>query len=881
MATFNDLEYLQNDAARMADNNPLLFNNSNEDYRSVLETYGISYQEDGYYLQVGKINKVQGWILHMSVSKYKFCELINIVIPILLHSNIPFKIPATRQIKDNLSDGIYGYTKLGKVCCIYPHTDAVAIALIKKLSFLSSLFDGPAIPTDIKLSNIIYTRYGSFAPIVQNDKYGLVQNYIYNLHHQLIIDPYYIPFKFPKGIVWPFSEIAAPTIPQLKKIYKGRYIPYIIIKSDAKGRVIKAINISTLSRLQYCIIKEGKKCICTDEYGRDSIDKLIWQRDLHRALSPIIPLPKIIDYFEEDDNAYLIMEFIDGQSLDEFQEQVFKNRSWLELQSHDKVQILDQLIKIIGVIEQLHELGYVHRDITIPNFMIDKKGEIVLIDMELAYDIWNRVPYPHFDLGTPGSMSPEQLQSQTPTYAQDIYGLGTLLLLSMIRLWPIYFETDDPFHLYRNLLFFINDEAICLLIAQCLSKDPADRPGIQHIKDHVINYKRSILAGSTKNVFTAPATAKIKETALAALNGLFIPDYVSQDELWHSMPQTGNQEVGKVRKDDIVFLGLHEGISGVIYLISEAHKAGFTVAHGDLFKKNLDHLINTVVESDLNMTTGIYAGASGVALALLKAQAAGIVPEQASITNFIKDTLLKAHEGLDIAGGMAGQGLVLLHTPIPGKEQKLRSIVDEMIELQRTDGSWYFLNEKNKQKEKIPGFSYGVSGVIFFLFEYYQQYKDKKALTGAEKGLRYLIKKVEPMKANASFSTGCYGIALAFIKAFETTRHSQYRSIAEQLLKYQSPKTIDINYTQSYGLSGIGEVYLEAYKVFKAPEWKERADWIAGVFVHTAIHHVNAAYWLIDNPLHPHADLMIGNSGIIHYLLRYLQPEKIGFIIFS
>lgn len=881
MAIFNNLEYLQNDATRMAHNNPLLFDNSNKDYRSVLETYGISYQEDGYYLQVGMINKVQGWILHMSVSKYKFCELINIVIPILLHSNIPFKIPATRQIKDNLIDGIYGYTKLGKVFCIYPHTDAAAIALIKKLTSLSALFDGPAIPTDIKLSNLLYTRYGSFAPIVQNDKYGLAQNYIYNVHNQLIIDPYNVPFKFPKGIVWPFSEIAAPAIHQLKKIYKGRYIPYIIIKSDAKGRVIKAINISTLNRLQYCIIKEGRKCICMDEYGRDIIDKLIWQRDLHRALSPIIPLPKIIDFFEEDDNAYLIMEFIDGQSLDEFQEQIFKSRSWLELQNHDKVQILDQLIKIIRVIEQLHELGYVHRDITIPNFMIDKKGEIVLIDMELAYDVWNRVPSPHFDLGTPGSMSPEQLQSQTPTYAQDIYGLGTLLLLSMIRLWPIYFETDDPIHLYKNLLFFIHDEAFCLLIAQCLSKTPADRPGIQEIKDHLINYKRRILVGATKNIFAEPATSKIRETALAALNGLFTPDYVSQDELWHSMPQTGNQEVGNVRKDDAVFMGLHEGISGVIYLFSEAHKAGFTVAHADIFTKNLNHLINTVVESDLIMTTGVYAGATGVALALLKAQAVGIVPEKASIANFIKNTLLKAHEGLDIASGVAGQGLVLLYTPIPGKEQKLRSIVDEILEQQRTDGSWYFLHEGNSHKEKIAGFSYGISGVIFFLFEYYQQYKDIRALSGAEKGLQYLIKKAKHVKANASFSMGIYGIALAFIKAFEITHHSQYRSIAEQLLRYQSPKTIDINYTQSYGLSGIGEVYLEAYKIFKEPEWKERADWIAGVFVHTAIHHGNAAYWLIDNPLHPHADLMIGNSGIIHYLLRYLNPDKIGFIIFS
>jgi lantibiotic modifying enzyme len=124
---------------------------------------------------------------------------------------------------------------------------------------------------------------------------------------------------------------------------------------------------------------------------------------------------------------------------------------------------------------------------------------------------------------------------------------------------------------------------------------------------------------------------------------------------------------------------------------------------------------------------------------------------------------------------------------------------------------------------------------------------------------------------------GTSGIALTFLKAYVCLGDPTYKQFANGALLNCPRLIVDNNLSQYQGLCGLGEVYLEAYRILGDSEWIERADWIAQVIMHLKREHPqHGPYWLVQNERQPTSDFMGGNSGVIHYLLRYCFPDKIG-----
>jgi hypothetical protein len=119
---------------------------------------------------------------------------------------------------------------------------------------------------------------------------------------------------------------------------------------------------------------------------------------------------------------------------------------------------------------------------------------------------------------------------------------------------------------------------------------------------------------------------------------------------------------------------------------------------------------------------------------------------------------------------------------------------------------------------------------------------------------------------------------MILIKAYEILHENTYRKIAENaLFKYPS-RIAHTNFNQENGLAAIGEVYLEAWRVFKNDQWKYRADWISNVFINTFCRiEDGCGHWVMEQNNPPTADFLLGNSGIIHFLVRCLHPDKIGY----
>jgi lantibiotic modifying enzyme len=110
------------------------------------------------------------------------------------------------------------------------------------------------------------------------------------------------------------------------------------------------------------------------------------------------------------------------------------------------------------------------------------------------------------------------------------------------------------------------------------------------------------------------------------------------------------------------------------------------------------------------------------------------------------------------------------------------------------------------------------------------------------------------------------GITLTFLKALEITGNRRYLHFAEQALRI-NPKELSTHQIS---------LYLEAFRVTQKEEWRERANSIVDLLLALKQEKTTGEiYWNTEEI--PTADLMTGSSGIAHFLLRWLYPERISF----
>ena len=133
---------------------------------------------------------------------------------------------------------------------------------------------------------------------------------------------------------------------------------------------------------------------------------------------------KVTDLIDAGDIVAFVMEYIEGQTLEEF---LYKKG---ELTQTEIESFFNQMILAV---EYVHSQGLIHRDIKPSNFMVTKSGEIKLLDFGIAKNTnKGAVDYTKTGLlqqmGTPLYMSPEQVKNTAEVTKQtDVYSLGVVL----------------------------------------------------------------------------------------------------------------------------------------------------------------------------------------------------------------------------------------------------------------------------------------------------------------------------------------------------------------------------------------------------------------------------------------------------------------------
>ncbi|HEY6407718.1 MAG TPA: serine/threonine-protein kinase, partial [Ktedonobacteraceae bacterium] len=133
-------------------------------------------------------------------------------------------------------------------------------------------------------------------------------------------------------------------------------------------------------------------------------------------------LPRIHDHFTENERSYLVMDFIDGETLEEY----------LDSKGHNPLpvdQVLNWATELCDVLSYLHnqQPPIVFRDLKPANVMISESGHIFLIDFGIARIFKPGQSHDTVALGSPGYAAPEQYGKAQSTPRSDIYSLGALI----------------------------------------------------------------------------------------------------------------------------------------------------------------------------------------------------------------------------------------------------------------------------------------------------------------------------------------------------------------------------------------------------------------------------------------------------------------------
>ena len=159
---------------------------------------------------------------------------------------------------------------------------------------------------------------------------------------------------------------------------------------------------------------------------------LVGARDQFRREAQVLAtlrhpgLPRVIDHFEERGHAYLVMDFVAGESLAERLERL-KGRP---LPEHLAVGWTQQLL---DALEYCHRHNVIHRDIKPHNAIVTPDGRVVLVDFGLLklYDPSRPGTATVVrGMGTPEYTPPEQYDAPGTGHTDarsDIYALGATL----------------------------------------------------------------------------------------------------------------------------------------------------------------------------------------------------------------------------------------------------------------------------------------------------------------------------------------------------------------------------------------------------------------------------------------------------------------------
>ena len=363
----------------------------------------------------------QGWKLHVSATILSATDVFAAVSPFLQSKGAMFKAPVSLYELQKLNSGsLYGYSQVGKFLTIYPRNADEALSFAGELHRLTRQWQAPVVPFDhhYRSNGCVYYRFGAFKKIeIENsDSY-----WMRDLAGNLIPDNREST-DVPAWTSNPFEKFDRDLCPAEITPLQTTFKVFEAVAQRGRGGVYKAVDLSSTAP-RICILKEGRKHGEVDWDGRDGAWRVLHEGRVLEALNRIeLSVPRLYSSFQIENNSYIVIELIDGVSLNDF---LRRRRRRLSIR-----QVLRYAIGIASLVSKIHEAGWVWRDCKPGNIMITRDGTLKAIDFEGACPIDQPDPAPW---GTRRFVPPEWDMAFTGQSRQpeDLYALGAVIHLML------------------------------------------------------------------------------------------------------------------------------------------------------------------------------------------------------------------------------------------------------------------------------------------------------------------------------------------------------------------------------------------------------------------------------------------------------------------
>jgi CHASE2 domain-containing sensor protein len=236
-----------------------------------------------------------------------------------------------------------------------------------------------------------------------------------------------------------------------------------------------------------------------------------------RRLGQHDQIPQLLGFFEENQEFYIVQEFIDGQLLsDELSESA----------GLSEAAVMALLQDVLVVLEFVHSNRVIHRDIKPGNLIRRKQdGKVVLIDFgavkEINTQLLSEAGQSSFTVavGTQGYTPNEQLAGK-PRYCSDIYALGMTAIQSLTRLQPSQLPEDPD-------------------TGELLWQDYAQvSMGLAIVINRMVRVQARQRYQSAAEVLHALKRIAELPTNLTSLPPSMLPDALAEQDTWLSNPET-------------------------------------------------------------------------------------------------------------------------------------------------------------------------------------------------------------------------------------------------------------------------------------------------------------------------------------------------------
>lgn len=181
-----------------------------------------------------------------------------------------------------------------------------------------------------------------------------------------------------------------------------------------------------------CRAADGRTVELLSETTREAADKMR-RRFLQEAktLQQFEEAPcivRVLDFFEENGTAYMVTEYVEGETLS----QRIANESVM-----DPLDVFSHVLPLLRGLEKIHETGYLHRDISADNLMLEKDGTFMLVDFGAARD-FSGMDQSQISRYIKGSYSPLEQYSISARLspATDLYALSAVVYQAVTGQMP-------------------------------------------------------------------------------------------------------------------------------------------------------------------------------------------------------------------------------------------------------------------------------------------------------------------------------------------------------------------------------------------------------------------------------------------------------------